>query len=455
MTMTTWLNVTAVTKANIFVSVGSWYRETHKIMCKDLNTILCPIILFWDGTSLDFKSRNVLYPLNFSLGIFSTATRRLKEAWKVLSLFPSFLNEVDKKDTKISAQNFHIILRAAVKSLVELQNGPGLKWNFMHNCNEVEVTLKFPLAFINGDTEGHNRIAAKRPQSTHLCRVCKVKTEDSSDQNLSSELLLQKELKDWMKRGEHWKVEALAFHAVKNGLRGVNFGVSKQGLHSALAGEVLHMIHYGLSPYAIKGFISFIRCNTESTKNMIVGEVLNCLHHALSDITQKLKHQSERDLPKYCLSLKFLEQPTLNAFESPAALLSMLIMLVSDVGRRQLLIKKRLCAARYCRFIHLFEMLLAISELFKMDVMTISEMNIFRKQAKLFVAFFKDTVQRTEGKGYNFIKLHLMLHVHMFMSMFGSMANFDSGPGESYHKQVIKTAARRTVKNSRDLNKQT
>ena len=436
--------------------IGSWYRNTYKKMCRNENTILCPIILFWDGTSIDSKSRKNLYPLNFSLGIFNTATRRLKEAWKVLALFPSFTETMkETKDSSTTPQNFHTILQAATRSLKYLQQGPGLRWKFLHGGIEVEVNMKFPVAFINGDTEGHNRLAAKKGQSTHVCRICNVETKHCSDENRIFELTKQTEMEEWKKKGDHEKIEGLAYHAINNGLYGLDFGMSEQGLHSALAGEILHMVLYGLHPYAIQGLLVFVRTNTDSTKNMIVGKVLENLHQNLSRITRKLKHQSERSLPKYDINLKFLEQPTLNAFEFPAAILAMLIMLVSDAGREQLLIRRKLSIVRYCRFIHIFEMLLSVSEFFQKDEIKLGQLNRFEWQAKALMRFYKDAIQRQEGNGHNIIKFHLMLHVHMFMDMFGTMANFDSGPGESYHKTVIKTAARRTKRQKGTLNRET
>jgi len=50
--------------------------------------LLVPLIFYMDGISLDAHGRLSLTPLNMTLGIFSTETRKRPEAWSTIYFHP-------------------------------------------------------------------------------------------------------------------------------------------------------------------------------------------------------------------------------------------------------------------------------------------------------------------------------------------------------------------------------
>ena len=79
---------------------GSWWKDSWiKAKCDPAEKeILVPIIFYMDLISLDAKGRLSLTPLNMTLGIFSTATRRLNEAWETIYFHPdaSFMKKIGR-----------------------------------------------------------------------------------------------------------------------------------------------------------------------------------------------------------------------------------------------------------------------------------------------------------------------------------------------------------------------
>ena len=68
---------------------GHWWARTWAKRCvEDRKEILVPIILYMDGIALDTHGRQNLTPLNLSLGIFNTKTRRRPEAWELVYFQP-------------------------------------------------------------------------------------------------------------------------------------------------------------------------------------------------------------------------------------------------------------------------------------------------------------------------------------------------------------------------------
>ena len=71
------------------IHTGQWYKDTHKNMINNVNKeILCPIILFIDGVSIDSIGRMSLEPISFTLGWLSKKRRNMKGSWRVLGYIP-------------------------------------------------------------------------------------------------------------------------------------------------------------------------------------------------------------------------------------------------------------------------------------------------------------------------------------------------------------------------------
>jgi hypothetical protein len=58
---------------------GSWHQATQEACCTAADDVLCSIICYTDGVSMDAHGRLGLIPLNMTLGILNAATRTRKE----------------------------------------------------------------------------------------------------------------------------------------------------------------------------------------------------------------------------------------------------------------------------------------------------------------------------------------------------------------------------------------
>ena len=80
---------------------GTWYRNTHKSLITDnAKELICPIILYIDGVSIDNGGRKSLEPISFTLGWFSKKIRNMQKCWRVLGYIPNVekTTQMDYKD---------------------------------------------------------------------------------------------------------------------------------------------------------------------------------------------------------------------------------------------------------------------------------------------------------------------------------------------------------------------
>ena len=143
---------------------GNWWSRTWAKRCvESRKEILVPIILYTDGISLDANSRQNLMPLNFTLGIFNTLTRRRPEAWELLYFHPdqTFMASQQNKKTLATdnISNLHNGLELALESLkLEMEKENSITWKHLPWNNRMyKVEMKFAVAFIIGGIELHNK----------------------------------------------------------------------------------------------------------------------------------------------------------------------------------------------------------------------------------------------------------------------------------------------------------
>ena len=86
------------------IHTSDWFSTTHRQLISSGNDnnhntsildqkepikLLCPIIFFIDGVSIDQYGRKSLEPVSFTLGIFKRQIRNLPLAWRVLGYIPN------------------------------------------------------------------------------------------------------------------------------------------------------------------------------------------------------------------------------------------------------------------------------------------------------------------------------------------------------------------------------
>jgi hypothetical protein len=99
---------------------------------------------------------------------------------------------------------------------------------------------------------------------------------------------------------------------------------------------------------------------------------------------------------------------------------------------------------RSAQYLHLFELMLLLENFCKSDEQKRSSILLLKQIMPSILETLKNTVDRQSGNRMKIIKFHLPLHFADDMLKFGIMANYDSGIGESHHKEFAKQPAANT-----------
>lgn len=114
----------------------------------------------------------------------------------------------------------------------------------------------------------------------------------------------------------------------------------------------------------------------------------------------------------------------------------------SDIGVKKLDIE--MGEGRTSKFIHVFELMLLMETFCLYN----SHVKLHVKKFKLFMPYLlntlKTTLNRQTGCQMKIIKFHLPNHFADDILRFGSMANYDTGIGESHHKSLAKQPGKNT-----------
>ena len=242
---------------------GNWWKRTWANRCvESQKEILVPIILYMDGISLDTHGRQNLMPLNLTLGIFNTATRRRPEAWELMYFHPdqAFMasQQTEKTVPEDNVRNLHNGLALALDSLKkEMERDNCVLWrNLPWNNTTYEVNMKFAVAFVIGDTELHDKLccryACRTGETMLICRHCDCTTNNLVDpaKQCSTSLWEPKNfsLVDHLghpRRKDYWK--DISHHPVDNIFHTIDFGENHYNIHFATPGECLHMHQLGVA----------------------------------------------------------------------------------------------------------------------------------------------------------------------------------------------------------------
>ena len=135
-----------------------------------------------DGILLDVRGQLTLTPLNMTLGIFNTATRKQQEAWETIYYHPDHshvsINHAKKTDSIHNVTNLHNGLRVALKTSKEacLDNN-SYDWHGIPYAGKTHfVRMKFAIAYMIGDTKLHEKLCgsfgSRNSNVKLLCRHC-------------------------------------------------------------------------------------------------------------------------------------------------------------------------------------------------------------------------------------------------------------------------------------------
>ena len=157
--------------------------------------------------------------------------------------------------SKLKSQDYHFMLGLIFASVVEVQQGPGVAWNLSYEGAVYEVVFKFPVLFIVGDTEGHDKLCGKFLSRTErmarLCRYCDCPTAHTNDPSCTWDFTLAPSITSLVRDGEIEQLRSMSYHCIKNGFDDVVFCDPERGINGATPAEILHVWQHGLFPRAL------------------------------------------------------------------------------------------------------------------------------------------------------------------------------------------------------------
>eukprot|EP00980_Cylindrotheca_fusiformis_P026889 scaffold17865_cov93-Cylindrotheca_fusiformis.AAC.1 len=183
---------------------GKWWSQTWEKLCQpEAKEILVPIILYMDGVTTDNNGKLKVTPLNMTLGIFNTKTRRQASAHTVKYYHPDEMAEAafHQQTTKgvHNVQNLHRGIARAMEDFKELcDNGQPVAWQLPYAGRMWDVRMRFSIAFVIGDSVQHDPLCGKYVKYhgiQRMCRHCDCRSVDIDNPNAARVATLYK---PWM-----------------------------------------------------------------------------------------------------------------------------------------------------------------------------------------------------------------------------------------------------------------
>ena len=477
------------------INSGIWFKKASETLCEDVIDIVCPILLFIDGLTIDEYSNIQLEPVTFTLGIFKREIRNQDKAWRTLGYINNVnehdaynkvqeneedLSDTDSDDTTDgNAQKFtsnyninscdkltdyHTILDEILSELREIQDFGGLLWDIPFRGRTHRVRLKFPIQFVIGDCKGHNLLCGRygSNNTNSLCRDCDVLLINGGDPSTICKRITQEQIETLIERNDNDSLKRLSFHNLKNNcFNKLCFSGDPYGIYGATLPELLHVLRITLTGHVISEF-----------KARSTGDELDLLHLLSTTIGNYGSRQSDRSMYKIKFSRYITNIARLSGDDKMGAIFLIFLSLFTTRGlqtysKNGSTLKLILPAAERLLIFHEWAMsdTHRVEDLFEDPIINIDNVDQMGfnldskspayKAIKRLMVTYKNGVQRTEGNGFNFPKFHQLLHTVMNILRHGSMRNWDGARLEAIGKTTGKQPCRRTQRNTRTLLKQT
>ena len=465
------------------VNTGVWYKKACETLCEKEIDVVCPILMFIDGLTIDEYSNIQIEPVTFTLGIFNRATRNKAEAWKTLG----FINNLNHHDTYIDDSNddqqssqsvggmtslqkltdYHTILDTILEDLRQIQESGGLLWNLEYKGKTFKVRFKFPIQFVVGDCKGHNLLCGRfgsHNNTNSLCRDCDVLLKKSDDPNVTCKRIKEDKIQHLINTNDTVKLKKLSFHNLKNNaFRDICFGGDPCGIYGATLPELLHVLRITLTSHAITAFT-----DRSSQRN------IDTLHVISKKLGLHGAKQSDRSFFKIKFSQAITDLAKLDGDHKLGSVFLLFLSLYSSCGLINFCsdysnLKLILPAVEQLLIFHEWAMAEEhpILDLFECDIneetadkIENAQFNIYGKSpaykaTKRMMESYKMGVQRSKGNGFQFPKFHQLLHSILNILRHGSMRNFDGARCEGIGKTNAKEPSRRTQRNTKTVLEQT
>ena len=428
---------------------GRWWTESWKSLCTESDQILVPIIFYMDGISIDSKANLTLTPLNMTLGIFNTETRKKSHAWETIYFHPDKIQNSKKSDGFFSVSNLHSGLRVALQSFKDVcEQDECIKWDELpYASRKWSVRMKFAIAYVIGDTQLHDQLCCRYGSFNQgvkvMCRHCKCPSFHIANPRNAAHRNQLFTPTDFMMNSVHEVndkklFKSISHHRIDNVFHHHEFGVNKQNIHMATPGECLHMHQLGVAKRTI-----------ESLKNLIPREdEFNLIALRVGGL---IGRQSDRLFPRTKFGSSVLNKSMKEGQHYAGMLLCILVALLSSEGRKLTCFTENELKGQ----VYFIELVLGMEEFLKHGTTTLSGIVSLRKMMRHFLSTINKQCRRDKGMENKLIKNHLYLHVPEYIERWGPPSGWDSASSESHHKTEIKGPAKNTQRNASTLVEQT
>ena len=445
---------------------GKWWAESWKKECdtdSNINSkeILVPVILYMDGIAIDKNMQHSLTPLNMTLGIFNTATRRRAEAWETLYFHPSkdeCLNQSSSPSGYEKAQNLHRCLDQALKSLRELcESKEPVVWKFLPYAGRIwEVHMKFAIAYVIGDTSEHDKLCGRysnyNKKLACLCRHCSCPSALGINPYYNTmirgkypdptfKLFSPLDFKSDSNNQDEKYFQSVSHHCIDNAFHKLPFGAGNpNNIHFGTPGESLHMHKLGVEKRIIEQFKNFVSSqdSNHSGRAFRYIQLVGKLYYSI------LSRQSDRNFPKTGSKFDLNSDSRREGNDFAGIILCTILAMLSNGGTNVLLREAFILRKHIHLQIELMELVLGLDRFLTSDSILASDVECLPLFLAYFVNLLDTNIHRDKGSGNVTTKNHLYFHLPRYIELWGPPCGWDSSFNESHHKTEVKAPAKNT-----------
>lgn len=257
-------------------NTGQVHVDAHARYCTQENDLLCEWVLFLDKTHLDVKGKHTLEPVMGTPAIFKRAFRNNPSAWRPFGYIPNLDQLAPHAKTDERQQDYHHCLRIILSEFSAYQRLGGIDWVFAKGEQMVRCRLQIPVLCVIGDTEGHDKLCARKTGrkglgSGKLCRYCNISFENLGNPLHEEVTRLTKcsdirKLRNDLSESARKILDDLGYKHFHDGMAGILFSDPDRGLHGCTAAEILHAYLLGLMDRSLDGCFGAKKTLKEQSK---------------------------------------------------------------------------------------------------------------------------------------------------------------------------------------------
>ena len=483
------------------------------------NHYLSPIVGFDDATILDNVGRLDAQPFLISLGNINMKNRKQSNAWGVLGFVPPYPKtgeekaaENNKKQTKCQSEVFyHLCLKHLLedmKACIDDKDGHKFKVVGMG-----EVVIHFDLAYIIGDSKGHDGMCAHKAGYSkpmpRMCRVCDIDGKVCDNPHISTTRVKINDIREVLRecitcnddernaqKEALKKCHELSQHPIWPVYFDYDFGGCEGGIFSSTPFEILHVYYLGVMKTLLSSIFNYCVV-PESISNWFDDRVKMGSQLDPSNLDQKprlppgtqrnsvlfnkgkfekmfrfivarYKRQSDRDMPRAPFKKGVTSLGRLNGQEYPGlCLLTMIcyhkVLKVPTKNEKDQKINTVTEKNYWCEklekqektFVKLLWQSLSLKCLLTQVEMTDDNVNEIEEKIIKYLQTFWEVIgeqrEYASESGLRILKPHGLTHFAFQFNRLGCGDNFSGVSLESALKEKVKCYVKRTQRSQKNI----